>query len=233
MIYAVFSIGQFVSSNLDLLKNGFTEWFKANSVEKTGDDVWNWLSASGHLKSLRVGNMTVSQLVDSFNKEFKLSMSFTDFSKIFNSMCKIDDEGLKRIKSFKEYLDKHDDLQFVLVSHTNYSHLNYVLSQIGPIFGKDNLAVMQKEEAWSNKAKVLLAPSMSSKCEQHPDTLKYAFTELKVGKEDNVISFLNTIQKYEHDHFAYVDAGKNLEKVTASLDESLKNNQKSETITNN
>jgi hypothetical protein len=230
MIYAVFSLGQFVGSNLDLLKKGFSEWFKKNSVEKTGDDVWNWLQSSGHLKSIRMGKMSVSQLCESFNKEFKLTMSFTDFSNMFNSMCKIDDETLKRIKGFKDFLDKHENIQLILVSHTNYSHLHYILSQIGPIFSKDGLSVIQKEESWNNKAKIVFATSMSSQCEQHPDTLKYALGELKASKDDTLISFLNSVQAYTHEHFSYADPGKTLEKVPGVLEESLKSLQKGLTL---
>ncbi|KTD74612.1 hypothetical protein [Legionella waltersii] len=230
MIYAVFSLGQFVSSNLDVLKKEFSDWFKKSSVEKTGDDVWNWLQSSGHLKSLRLGKMTVSQLCESFNKEFKLTMSFTDFSNMFNSMCKVDSEALKRIKGFKDFLDQHENIQLILVSHTNYSHLHYILSQVGPTLGKDGFSVIQKEEAWNSKAKIVFAPSMSSQCEQHPDTLKFALGELKASKDDTLISFLNSVQAYTHDHFSYVDPGKTLEKAPGVLEDALKNLQKGLTL---
>ena len=63
---------------------------------------------------------------------------------------------------------------------------------------------------------------MTSKCTEHPDTLKYALKKLKVGEDDLVISFLNTIKEFAHPDFKYVDPGKELEKVVETVEGALK-----------
>ncbi|WP_131781273.1 hypothetical protein [Legionella gresilensis] len=211
MIIAVFSLGQFVSSKLDILKLGFENWFKAQHKEVSGEAVWQWMA--NNLTPLRLGNITVKQFCDQFNQYFQVEISFTEFNKIFNSMCELDKSSLERITKFKNFLDSHNDVQFVLVSHTNYSHLNYILSQLQNILPENQSLIINDETHWLVDGKILFAPSMSSKCTEHSDTLKYAVDKLKLEEKDSIISFLNTIKKFEHPNFNYIDPGKDLEKV--------------------
>ncbi|CAM3127813.1 Uncharacterised protein [Legionella steigerwaltii] len=228
MIIAVFSLGQFVSSKLEVLKAGFQDWFAAErKTEKkevsaegektvTGEDVWKWMAAN--LAPLRVGKMTLKQFCDQFNEHFKVNMTFSEFSKIFNSMCTLDQASLERVAKFKEFLDKHEHVKIVLVSHTNYPHLHYILSQLKKSIPGGEAAIISDETQWSEDETILFAPSMSSKCTEHPDTLKYALKKLKTTEDDLVVSFLNTIQKFEHPGFSYVDPGKDLEKVMETVE---------------
>ncbi|KTD68275.1 MULTISPECIES: hypothetical protein [Legionella] len=224
MIIAVFSLGQFVSSKLDVLKTGFQEWFASQKKDDkeaavSGEDVWKWMAAN--LAPLRIGAITLKQFCDQFNAHFKVNMSFSDFGKIFNSMCTLDKTSLERVAKFKEFLDKHDDVKFVLVSHTNYPHLHYILSQLQKSIPGGEAAIIS-DEKWSADERILFAPSMTSKCTEHPDTLKYALKKLKVGEDDLVISFLNTIKEFAHPDFKYVDPGKELEKVVETVEGALK-----------
>ncbi|MCE0723742.1 MULTISPECIES: hypothetical protein [Legionella] len=221
MIIAVFSLGQFISSKLDLLKLGFQEWFKTQKKEDvSGEIVWKWMA--DNLAPLRVGEITLKQFCDKFNEHFQVNMTFTEFSKIFNSMCTLDKASLDRVAKFKGFLEEHDGVKFVLVSHTNYSHLYYILSQLPKLIPE---TAVISDDKWSESEQILFAPSMSSKCTEHPDTLKYALKKLKIDKEDHVISFLNTIKAYDHPHFSYVDPGKDLEKVAETV-ESLQESKK-------
>ncbi len=217
MIYVIFSIGQFVNSNLDSLKEGFSSWFKENSNPNTGESVWEWMRTSGQLKSLRLGQITTSDLHNAFNSEFDVNMDFKKFSTIFNSMCLVNQEMLDRIKNYKEYLDKTDGVQFILVSHTNYSHLNFILSQISPIL-QNTITVMSKEKPWDIDAKFVLVPSMVSQCEEHKDTLAFAMKELVITENDPIISFLNSIKGLDHEKFQYTDPGQDHEQVTEAID---------------
>lgn len=214
MIVAVFSLGQFISSKLDLLKSGFQDWFKTLKKEDaTGEIVWKWMA--DNLAPLRVGEITLKQFCDKFNEHFQVNMTFSEFSKIFNSMCTLDKASLERVAKFKGLLDEQDeDIKFVLVSHTNYSHLYYILSQLQNLIPE---TAVISDDKWSESEKILFAPSMSSKCTEHPDTLKYALKKLEIGEEDHVVSFLNTIKAYDHPHFLYIDPGKDLEKVAEAL----------------
>ncbi|HHT0591812.1 TPA: hypothetical protein ACTXXA_000766 [Legionella anisa] len=214
MIVVVFSLGQFISSKLDVLKSGFQEWFKTQKKEDvTGEMVWKWMA--DNLAPLRIGGITLKQFCDKFNEHFQVNMTFTEFSKIFNSMCNLDKASLERVEKFKGFLDAHDGVKFVLVSHTNYSHLYYILSQLPKLIPE---TAVINDDKWSESENILFAPSMSSKCTEHPDTLKYALEKLKIDKDDHVISFLSTIKAYDHPHFSYVDPGKDLEKVVETVD---------------
>ncbi|MGQ3888883.1 hypothetical protein ACQUW5_07600 [Legionella sp. CNM-1927-20] len=216
MIIAVFSLGQFVSSKLDILKLGFQNWFAAQKKEVSGEVVWQWMV--NNLTPLRLGNITVKQFCEQFNKYFQVDMPFTEFNKIFNSMCELDKSSLARITKFKKFLDKHEEVQFVLVSHTNFSHLNYVLSQLENIIPDHQSLIISDEMLWLKNGKILFAPSMSSKCVEHSDTLKYAVDKLKLEDNDLIVSFLNTIKKFDHPHFSYIEPGKDLEKVMEAVE---------------
>ncbi|HHF7375572.1 hypothetical protein [Legionella bozemanae] len=85
--------------------------------------------------------------------------------------------------------------------------LTYILQKLIP-----ETAVIS-DDKWSESEKILFAPSMSSKCTEHLDTFKYALKKLKIGEEDHVISFLNTIKVYDHPHFLYIDPGKDWKKL--------------------
>lgn len=74
MIVAVFSLGQFISSKLDVLKSGFQEWFKTQKKEDvTGEMVWKWMA--DNLAPLRIGEITLKQFCDKFNEHFKVNIT--------------------------------------------------------------------------------------------------------------------------------------------------------------
>lgn len=179
--------------------------------------VWQWMSLN--LAPLRVGTITLKQFCDQFNEHFKVNITFSNFCNIFNSMCILDKTSIERVAKFKEYLEEHDEIQFVLVSHTNYSHLYFILTQLQEFLPKgEDTCIISDEMNWSPDEKILFAPSMSSKCTEHPDTLKYALNKLKIESHDQIISFLNTIKEYDHPNFCYADPGKDLEKVVGTIE---------------
>jgi hypothetical protein len=57
---------------------------------------------------------------------------------------------------------------------------------------------------------------MSSKCPDHPGTLKYALDKLQLSTETKLVSFLNTIKTFDYPNcsdFQYIDAGAKLNPV--------------------
>ncbi len=80
MIVAVFSLGQFISSKLDVLKSGFQDWFKTQKKK------------TFQARLFGSGWLTISE-----------------FSKIFNSICTLDKASLERVAKFKELLDEQDE----------------------------------------------------------------------------------------------------------------------------
>lgn len=225
MIVAIFSMGQFISSNVKKLQNGFDVYYAMQGVYPPGEDLWNWILQN--LTPLRTGEMSL----EDFHKKFDnyvygmhyVKIPFEKFKEIFNSMSKVDESTLARIIEFKKFLENRDDIQLLLVSHTNYSHLDYVLSQIQHALPK--FGIVDIKNSWDNDAKILFVPSMSSKCPEHSGTLKYALDKLQLNPETKLVSFLNTIKTFDcppyHYSFKYVDAGTvlNLDIVRNHLEE--------------
>ena len=210
MIIAVFSMGQFVSSNLDTLKSGFEKWFSEHGkADVTGQIVWDWMLKN--LAALRLNDIRIEEFCELFNKHFEISMSFETFENIFNSMCKLDETSLTRIAAFNDYLKTREEVRFILVSHTNVSHLSYIFEQLNAVLTDYEYAVIHDGTIGIPTAKILFAPSVNSKAVEHSDTLAYALGHLDIDEDDHVISFLNTVKTFDLPKFNYIDAGKSLQ----------------------
>lgn len=217
-IIAVFSIGQFISSDVNLLKQGFTDYFREKKINLDGEAIWNWM-VNKNLDPLRVADITLEQFCQRMNEHFEINVSFEDFEKNFKSMAVVKDGTKEQISAFTHLLNENKDFQFLLVSHTNHCHLNFIIEQIANYLPKH--AVMVDSHPCPADAQIIFVPSMSSKSPQHPGTLKYALERLKPSPVVPVISFLNTIKQWDHPNFQYVDAGPSLNylAVTAKLKE--------------
>jgi hypothetical protein len=201
VLVLVFSLGQFIGSDLGVLKAGFQKWFSAQNRTVTGEEVWDWMSKN--LKPLRLGEITIQEFCDRFNKQFNddstaQKMSYVEFIAIFKSMANVSDESQKNITEFVRYLNHHQGkIKCLLVSHTNFCQLDHILSQLQGIQSATiagELSGLPVENLW-------LATSMHSKAEQHPDTLAFALKILGFNLDDpkiRYISFLNTIPASEH-----------------------------------
>ena len=75
MILVVFSIGQFIGSDLGVLKQGFQEWFHNNGRSTSGEMVWEWMAKN--LKPLRVNEITLEQFCEQFNEAFNAEADAT------------------------------------------------------------------------------------------------------------------------------------------------------------
>lgn len=217
MIIAIFSMGQFISSDVKKLQNGFQAYYSQQGTSLSGEELWTkWIVPN--LTPLRTGDMSLEDFHKEFNQSIKSTfdgaeISFEKFQEIFNSMAEVDQSTLERISKFKEYLESNKHIQFLLISHTNYSHLNFILSQIQdqlPKFG-----VIDAKNNWDDEAHILFVPSMSSKCPDHLGTLNYALEKLKykLSSDTQLVSFLNTIKTFDHEGnypFKYVDTGQAL-----------------------
>ena len=203
MKIAVISMGQFISSDLSKLKQGFTEYFRIQNKPITGEEIWEWMSKN--LESLRKDEITLAQFCQNLNDHFKTDMPFIDFQKIFNSMVELNSDALLRVSQFTELLNKNQDVTLVLVSHTNHSHLNFILEQVQSHLPR-SYGIISIKNDWPNNARILFVPSMSSKCPDHPGTLNYALQKLGIDKDTPVVSFLNSIQTFPHPNFKYIKA---------------------------
>ena len=219
MIIVVFSLGQFISSDLNKLKSGFESWFAEQGKGVTGDAVWAWMQPK--LPKLRLAEISLEDVCNDFNKDFDVEIVFEKFQEIFNSMSIIDAASLDRIAAFNCYLLSREDMRFVLVSHTNFSHFKCILDQLNVVLPPGVKRVINAGTSEVPKDRILLAPSMYSQCEDHPGTLLYALNRLKIDNGDHVVSFLKTIPSLDDvikpgslrpkPDFTAFDAGRSLE----------------------
>lgn len=225
MIIAVFSLGQFVSSNLEVLKKGFEDELAGWGKTTTGDEVWQWMLPN--LAPLRLGGELDAFRV-AFNRHFDVDLPFEQFEHIFKSMSTIHETKLNEIASFEDYLQAQENLKVILVSHTNHTHLNYILEQIKTTVPEARLGVVYPSCSLSESQRLLFAPSMFSQCVEHRDTLLFSLKQLNLDPQDlHVVSFLNTIpnldSRFEElldaERFVYADPGKQLEHVKDFLEE--------------
>lgn len=199
MRYVVFSIGQFFSSDISVLKANLTEFYaKYGRSDITGDDIWKFLasaqdeSGKTHLHDLRMGGDLFNFWKQKIQVQFPINVAdlpeeceiFNEFKSAWISMCKIKPETMARVNDFITYLNEHPDTTFVLISHTNHAHFESVQEQIQTYFG-DRFPY----------DKIKFITSMTSKQETHSNTLHYAFKHRIILLEsgDEVISCLNTI----------------------------------------
>ena len=220
MITVIVSLGQFISSDLKQLKDSFQNSLAQEYKEVDGETVWNWIVP--YLPSLRLDKMTLDDLCKEFNTHFSSSLTFADFKKNFNSMSQVDANSFHRITQFRDYLSEHPDVRFLIVSHTNTSHFDFIMDQLEPVLPNCRSGVINNQSTADLDSQMLFATSMYSQCEKHPDTLQCAITQLEIDLDKPIISFLNTIQVLENaNDFTYIQADPvlNTEKVIEQLDE--------------
>lgn len=220
MIEVVFSLGQLISSNLQKLKTGFQTELTKEGKNIDGETVWKWITP--YLPRLRLDKITLEDLAQEFNTHFSSSMTFEEFKKNFNSMCQVDASSLQRIRLLQSYLDEHQDIRLLIVSHTNTSHFNFIMEQLESVIPECRTGVLHDNGSSMLDAQIIFATSMFSQCEQHPDTLQRTITLLEIDLDQPIISFLNTIQQLKGaSDFTYVAADQvlNVEKVIEILDE--------------
>lgn len=203
MTIAIVSLGQLISSNVATFKKSFELALKSEGKETTGDAVWAWLQ--DYLPRLRRSQMTFEELHDEFIRNFDSSMPFEDFMKNFNSMCLIDEPSLQRISEINALLSDHRDIQLLIVSHTNVSHLEYIMNQLERVVPTCKAGILNSSTNNQPPVPMIFATSMASQCEHHPDTLKWALDRLQMDLDQPIISFLNTVQHLDGAaNFAYI-----------------------------
>lgn len=205
MTTVVFSLGQLISSNVQTLKSAFQSALAEEGKDIQGDAVWAWLTS--YLPRLRLNQITLENLCGEFNTHFAASMSVPDFTNHFNSMCRIDEASLARVAQFNDFLNEHPDIHFLVVSHTNVSHFDYIMEQLERVIPACRTGIIDNNTTSEQGAQILFATSMFSQCEQHPDTLRYAFNKLEISLDQPIISFLNSIQQVDQaTDFTYIPA---------------------------
>jgi hypothetical protein len=194
MQYVVFSIGQFCSSDLDVLKSNLSNFYRERGSEVTGNMIWDFITkvdASGKapIYHLRMGMSLYEFWASKILVQFPLDLNpeiqnetFEEFQMAWLSMCEIKPVVTARIREFIDYLNENPDTRFILVSHTNHAHFEYIKSQL------------QKEFEPFPEEQFLYVTSMDSQCEDRPSTLRYAFKNcIDLQEEDEVISCLNAV----------------------------------------
>ncbi|KTD46251.1 hypothetical protein [Legionella quateirensis] len=220
MITVIFSLGQFISSDVKKLKDSFQTSLAQENKEVDGETVWNWIIP--YLPRLRLDQIPLEQLCEEFNTHFSSSLTFADFKKNFNSMSQVDANSLHRIEQFRDYLSERSDIRFLIVSHTNTSQFDFIMDQLEQVLPACRSGVINNQSTSDLDSQMLFATSMYSQCEKHPDTLKRAITQLEIDLEKPIISFLNTINELnDAADFTYIQADPilNTEKVIEELDE--------------
>ncbi|MBL7478450.1 hypothetical protein [Legionella bononiensis] len=220
MITVIFSLGQFISSDLKKLKDSFQTSLAQEHKEVDGETVWNWITP--YLPRLRLAKISLEELCQEFNTHFSSSLTFAEFKKNFNSMSQVDANSLHRIEQFRDYLSEHPDVRFLIVSHTNTSHFDFIMDQLEPVLPNCRSGVINNQSTADLDSQMLFATSMYSQCEKHPDTLQRAITQLEIDLDQPIISFLNTVQELKDAaDFTYIqaDAVLNTDKVIEQLDE--------------
>jgi hypothetical protein len=205
MTVAIFSLGQLISSNLQNLKDGFETELANEGKDFSGEVVWKWMTS--YLPRLRLNLMTLEELHIKFNKHFSSSISLERFTTHFNSMSKIDVQSLNRVSELNHFLNVNEDIYFLVVSHTNIYHLEFIMQQLESVMPKCRDGIIHGAMTSLSNQKMLFATSMYSQKEKHPDTLQCAIKSLNISLDQPVVSFLNTIQELANaDEFEYIPA---------------------------
>jgi hypothetical protein len=109
-----------------------------------------------NLTPLRTGDITLEAFHSKFNQDininFNAEIGFEKFKEIFNSMSVVDEASLERIAEFTKILNDNKHIKFLLVSHTNHSHLQFILDQISsklPCFG-----IIDATNKWPQDAQI-------------------------------------------------------------------------------
>ena len=159
MKIAVFSLGQFVGSNVQKLKDAFQGVMDAMTSRRTeesgaedanaakssfGEGVWKWMtskdpSGTDNLQAMRLGGK-IEEFYSKFQTEFlakhpgDIVVGLSAFKDAFLSMCTFDDAQNKanaaKLKAFADFLAVHQDTKLVIVSHTNHEHFGLILKQL-------------------------------------------------------------------------------------------------------
>lgn len=224
MTIAILSLGQLIGSDIKKFENAFHLALAAEGKDIEGRDVfWNWLKP--YLPQLRRDQISIKQLCGEFNTHFDASLSVLDFTTCFNSMCEIDDASFNRVSQVNGYLTENPDIRFVMVSHTNVSHFEYIMQQLECLIPTCRTGIIDNMTTSEQSVQWLFATSMFSQHEQHQDTLRCAFTQLGIDSDEPMISFLNTIQQVDGaSNFTYVQMEKTLS-VEKMIDELTSLNQ--------
>jgi len=208
--FIVLSSGQLISADINKLAQGLAQ------KGFDGEKLLGWIK--NNLAPLRLGQ-SLQDFHLKFSIENNVKISFEDFETIFNSMCEISTESAVQIKSLTDFLNQSEhDVQLILVSHTNWSHLNWILNQLQSIINPNiTHSVICSDKPWDSNAKLLFATSMHSQCTDHPAILNFALNTLH-HEDMQILSFLNTIQTFNHpsvhENFTYTSLGNTLSAET-------------------
>ena len=200
MTTVIFSLGQLISSNLQTLKDSFQSALADEGKNITGEVVWKWMA--GYLPRLRLNKLTLDELCCDFNAHFSTSMTLSNFTTCFNSMCHVDEQSLNRVAQLNDFLNENTGIHVVVVSHTNFSQLNHIMEQLEHVMPNCRAGIVCDATTGEQEAKMLFATSMYSQCEQHTETLQWAIKKLEINLDEPIISFLNTIDTIEKIEYA-------------------------------
>lgn len=202
----ILSLGQLISSDLNKFKAAFNQSFTERKLEFNGDSAWNWLLP--HLPKLRLAELQLTDLLKDFNEHFKTNLDFQEFRKNFNAMAQVDEPSLERIKSLNTLLDSDPELRVLVVSHTNWSHFESIMEQLKGVMPECRKGLLTQNEEEQPQGQLIFVPSMTSRCEKHPDTLNWALKRLNIELTHPIVSLLNTIQTLEGaEQFKYIAVG--------------------------
>lgn len=202
----IVSLGQLISSDTSKFKEAFLQSFVDQNLAFTGEDAWNWLLP--HLPKLRLAKTNLNELLIDFNAKFSTTLDLEEFRKNFNAMSQVDSASLARMKNLMDFLEKNPEVQILVVSHTNWSHFEFIMEQLKELMPACREGLIDENDQVAPKCKILFAPSMTSQCEKHPDTLNWAMKRINVDLKNPLISLLNTIQVIDSaEQFKYIPVG--------------------------
>ncbi len=213
----VFSLGQKINSNFDVLIDNLT---RLSENKANHEAIKAWIKP--HLTLLRLErfeDMGLQKVLEAFNADFQVEVAYEEFLKNWNAMCVISTQQLQMLQN--ELRSMQDlPVQMLWVTHSNHYHLKFLLDQIQAFDPSmaEQIGVLGSAEC-GVASKVLIATSMHMQTIEHPDTLRQALRHFPL--EGEIISCLNTIQRMDDiPDLRYHNPGKHMQHVRALMIES-------------
>lgn len=217
MIFAVFSLGQLIGARPDILRGRFNYYLDRHGRgDVTGDDVWAWMQVN--IYNLRLGREHFTEFVTRFNQDFNLAVPLDDFATMFNSMVMFSVEARQRIIALYNYIVDNPGMRVLLVSHTNYTHLRWIMDELHAILPNDAVTVLDKIANEIPDAQFVIATSMIMQSMDHRDILVDGLNAMGCGDEGVIVSFTRSVEEIEDSIFYFADPGARFDHVIDVLD---------------
>lgn len=201
MRYLITSMGHAISPTAQDKNNGWKEGLprmqdqmtgvlKTHGSDKTGSDVWNWMSTTQKdgvtfLNRLRAGEDILPEICDRINQEYGVAIEYSQFLDHFNAICDISENALTRLQEMDSFCEENDMI-LLAASHTNIYNNAHIENQCGSTLAKGRIVKVTSFEYSSEDP---------SKVGDHGRIIQAKLNELGFNPErDQLFSFVNTVK---------------------------------------